>query len=422
MGILRRCAAPAVAWFAAAGLVYGLFLAAFPGAPVPRDPAPRSSSAADKTPAARELDLFRTTIKQLRRDLKGKPRTAPAPATAPAKTEATPSTPPAAAASHTTRLFDPPIEFRDRDGVPDQDEGVIARAHPVPRAGPAPAPKPSALRLDPFFLSTPATPGELATIDYNALILEHADFSEPPTLVQSLANEFFAFPDLVLDPLIALLRAPSTGTFAASEPRSGGLSRNIFEVDIDFTERSRSLDSFMGNLIRQEMKFFSKFQGSYLNTIEYEEGFDDLSRGALGHEQGRVVFQALKRTFLSRYRISHMSDRLRDDGFNFEQWRSWDFIVLPPALAGYTYLYGFEKKLSVSDVRFRFRMDSLHRFGRFDEDHRDLHSGAALLIETPWQPINVIVSCGLYDSKLEMDFVGIGTDFEIVRKCLMMQN
>lgn len=421
MGPLRRWAAPAAAWFAAAGLVYGLFRAAFPCAPVARDPAPRPSAAADKTPAARAPDLFRTTIKRLRSDLKGKSRADPPRA----KSETAPSPIPASAAaptSDTTRLFDPPIEFRDRDGVPDQNDTVLARAHPVTRAGAHSPQKRPALRLDPFFLSTPATPDELATVDYNALILERADFSEPPTLIQSLADEFFAFPDLVLDPVIALLRAPSTGSFAASELRSEGLLRKIFEVDIDRNERSRSFDSFTGNFIRGEMKFFSKFQGSYLNTIEYEEGFDDLSMGALGYEQGRVVFQALKRTFLSRYRISQMSDRLRDDGFNFEQWRSWDFIVLPPALTGYTYMYGFEKKFSVTDVRFRFRMDSLHRFRRFDDDRRDLHSGAALLMETPLQPINILVSFGLYDSELAMDFVGIGTDFEIVRKCLRMQN
>lgn len=387
---------PIVAWVTATGLIYRLFLLTFNEETTLRDP---SVPGVNKlpAPASKDSDFFKR-IKQFRRDLKGKP-----PRSTTLKVEDI--FPLVADIPQSIALS---TEWHFDDG---ESSSSSSRSPPKP-----------ALRLDPFFLCTPSTPVELATVDYNALLLEHAHFSAAPTAVQSLAGEFFALPDLLLDPVIALLRAPSTGSFAASEPRSGGLSRRIFELDLDLTERSRSLESFTENLIRLEVRFFSRFQGSYLNTPAYEEGLDDLSMGALGQEQGRLVFQALKRTFLSRYRISQMSDRLRDDGLNLDEWRSWDFVVLPPALAGYTYMYGFERKFSLGDLRFRFRMDSIHRFARFDEDDRDLHSGAALLMETPWPPISLIVSCGLYDSKLELDFVGIGTDFEIVRKCLKMQN
>jgi hypothetical protein len=127
-----------------------------------------------------------------------------------------------------------------------------------------------------------------------------------------------------------------------------------------------------------------------------------------------VFWDALRRTYLSRYKIQ-AEEKIKDDAWYFDRWSGADFVVLPPLLGAYVYYRGLDKKFTVMGTRLTLSVEPVSEWVR---RNRDVSAAASVEWSMKEWPVGVIVSAGLHDGKYGLDFVGIGTSIGAVRQVL----
>lgn len=252
----------------------------------------------------------------------------------------------------------------------------------------------------------------------------------PPDLVFEWAslgrNNFFSD---ILDPFLQGPEALFDGILALGSecfPRGGEytwtldderepITARILDLNIE-PRQGRIFSEFMGRLLEREQRFFARFGDSYINTFGFEDGTAEVDSGDLLDEQRKILWDALRKTYLSKYKFK-AEERIRDDAFYFPQWRGVDFVVLPPLMAGYLYYRGLEKKISMGPMYVEVTLEPV---SKWIERDKDLLAGVAVEFGVKGFPVGLIVSAGLYDGDTELDFVGIGTSVGMVRKALAL--
>lgn len=236
--------------------------------------------------------------------------------------------------------------------------------------------------------------------------------------VGEMGNALLRGPEALLDGILRLASDlfPRSGNYALPYDNAGGVTERLLDFEIGarggpiFTE-------FMGHLAEREQRFFLRFAGSGLDTPGVEEGTEDVDAKDVMREQGKILWDALRKTYFSKYKFRG-EDRIRDDAFYFNEWRGADFAVIPPLIAGYLYYRGIEKRVSMGDTWLRFSVEPLSRWATGKDD---MAAGVSLEWGIKGFPVALIVSAGRYDGKAELDFIGIGTSVGMARKALALQ-
>ncbi len=159
----------------------------------------------------------------------------------------------------------------------------------------------------------------------------------------------------------------------------------------------------------REVRYFSKIADSDAIPIGYILGLEDLDADVVKDGQRKLLFDVAKKVYFSRG-FGQIDDRIRHDGFNVSSWRAMDFVAAPPVLAAYLYLRGWEKPVNFGPVRAVFHLEPVQKIlDRRSSDSEDLVTAAGLEIGVRGLPVKFLVSAGLHDGDMEIDFIGIGT-------------
>jgi hypothetical protein len=131
-------------------------------------------------------------------------------------------------------------------------------------------------------------------------------------------------------------------------------------------------------------------------------------------DQRKVFWDALRRTYMSRYKVN-AEEKIKDDAWYLDRWTGWDYAVLPPLLGAYLYYRGVDKKMSVLGTRLILSIEPVSQWARRTHD---VSAAASMEWKMKEWPLGVIVSAGVHDGKYGLDFVGIGTSIGAVRQAL----
>lgn len=293
-------------------------------------------------------------------------------------------------------------------GLPPILAAPEAAPETLPFAWPLVLPPPVRPPIEPSILDPLLTP---------EFVAEFYRFGAPAPL-GGVGDALLRGPEALLDGLLGLAGRifPRSGSYSLPYDEDDGITSRLLDFELGPRE-GRIFTEFMGHLAEREQRFFLRFAGSGLDTVGVENGTEDVDSSDLMREQGKVLWDALRKTYFSKYKFRG-EDRIRDDAFYFNQWRGVDFAVLPPLIAGYVYYRGIEKRFSMGETWLRFSIEPL---SRWVSGREDLVAGVSMEWGIKGFPIGLIVSAGMYDGRAELDFVGIGTSVGMVRKVLDLQ-
>ncbi len=278
-----------------------------------------------------------------------------------------------------------------------------------PAAGPPPARLLELPRMEHALLEPMVTP---------ELVLDWYRRAEADP-VADVGDALLRGPELLFDSLVAAAGSvvPRPRVQVVGSDEDAGILSRVMDFNAD-PRSGRLFTNFVMHWTEREQRYFSKFEDSRVSTIGFDEGTEDADLDELQDDQKKILWDALRRTYFSKYRF-RAEERIREDAFYFNQWRGMDFAVLPPLMAGYVWYRGLEKRFSVSGTSLRV---SIEPVSEWVGGHDELVMGAAV----EWAPskrfpVSVIVSAGLYDGNAEIDFIGIGTSVGMARKTIALQ-
>ena len=225
-------------------------------------------------------------------------------------------------------------------------------------------------------------------------------------------------PEALLDSMVRCVVGlfPRRDTWSQLQESSSGVTERIFEFQMRPRE-GRIFSEFAANWADREQRYFSRFADSGFDTVGVEDGTEAVDTRALLRDQGKVLWDAARKTYLSKYRFRG-EERIRDDAFYFNEWRGIDFAVLPPLVAGYVWYRGLEKRVSLGGTWMRLSVEPV---SRWVSGREDMIAGVSMEWGIKGFPVGLIVSAGKYDGRAELDFIGIGTSVGMVRKALEFQ-
>jgi hypothetical protein len=231
------------------------------------------------------------------------------------------------------------------------------------------------------------------------------------------ADAVLGLPELLFNSLVSFASScvPRSGSSVWEQGQSEPVTGRIFDLEIQ-PRRGSIFADYMTQWVEREQRFFARFDDSYLNTHAFEDGEGEVDQGDLVAEQRKILWDALRRTYLAQYKFKP-EERIRDEAFYFTEWRGIDFAVLPPLIAGYLYYRGIDKKFSISGTWLRVSLEPLERWMGGDED---LPAGLSVEWGIKGFPLGIIATAGMYDGSVEFDFVGVGTSAGLVRKALAL--
>jgi hypothetical protein len=235
------------------------------------------------------------------------------------------------------------------------------------------------------------------------------------TPLADFGNALLRGPEILLDAVASMAGDlfRRRGDFDWREGESESISSRVF--DFQLTPRPAGIfDDFVTNLADRERRFLAGFKETDAATPGFQEGSSGLSPNRLWSEERKVVLDALKNTYLMKYRGSNQ-DRIRDDAFYLSDWRGLDYVVLPPLVGGYLFFRGLEKRVSAGDMWFRVSFEPISSWvlGK-----RDLSAGVSVEWGIKGIPVGVVASAGRYDGATKVDFIGIGTSLGVVREAI----
>lgn len=224
-------------------------------------------------------------------------------------------------------------------------------------------------------------------------------------------------PELLVDTALALLGGLSGRSFLRIWADGEGRSVTDRLGDIRMAPRQQSLFAeFIRQWIRGEQRYFGEFDESRASKT----GFWGRTWGAdldeLAIDQRRVFWDALRRTYLSRY-LLQSEEEVREGLWSPGRWRDKDFVVLPPLIGAYVYFFGVQKKISMGDMAVRISIEPVTAF--LHPKERSMATGLEWTLKG--LPVGIIVSAGFHDGRYGLEFVGIGTSLGIVRRAVDLQ-
>jgi hypothetical protein len=299
----------------------------------------------------------------------------------------------------------------------------------------APAPKSAVLA---FLSPEPAAfiwPEPLPAIAPRAIdIPASLSFMEETAFRAELVSEFYrrGASDPVADVGDAILKGPELLLDGIFRCTSGGGSRTAIRGWDDEDRRSimaqildvqvgarqeRIWSEFMTQLTQREAKYLANFGESRANTAGFEDRTADADTYELLLDQRKVLWDALRRTYLARYKVQ-AEEKIKDDAWYIDRWSGLDFAILPPLMGAYVYYRGLEKRFTIAGTRLSVSIEPL---SEWVVKKHDLAAAAAFEWKMKEWPLGVIVSVGLYEGRYGLDFVGIGTSIGAVRRAIVMQ-
>jgi len=236
--------------------------------------------------------------------------------------------------------------------------------------------------------------------------------------VERKLNDLFSLPEVLLEGAVECLRriCPDPPKGIEELERQGIVERFLDDVGHTRAE-PEAFTRFLGNVIEGEVDFFRPFRDATLIPEEFEERSVPDGADLIG-EQGKILWRAAQRTYLSRFR--GIGNRARELAYAPSRWAGVDYVVAPLVVAGTLYLSGLDRRFSAGPIRGRVELEAmrtiLERWG--DEGAEEIQIAAGL--EVGWKsfPLRVLIATGLVGGRPELEFVGIGTGLGEVREVL----
>jgi len=301
----------------------------------------------------------------------------------------------------------PPVSLANAEKL-----GFLA-PEPVPFIWPEPMPPPR-----PSFVPSMDLPRSLGLCDdvaFRTDLISEWYRRGAPDRVADVADIFLKGPELLVDGVFTCASGMGSRPAIRSWDDDEGRSITLQMLDVGIgPRRDRIGREFLLQLSDREQHYFAGFGDSRVNTFGFENGTESADLHQLALDQRKVFWDALRRTYLARYKVN-AEEKIREDAWYVDRWSGWDFAVLPPLLGAYVYYRGVERKFTVLGTRLALSVEPVSEWVR---RNRDLSGIASAEWSMKGWPLGVIVSAGLHDGKYGLDFVGIGTSIGAVRQAL----
>lgn len=199
--------------------------------------------------------------------------------------------------------------------------------------------------------------------------------------------------------------------------------RDVDARDVPVTLRLLSVHSRQGTFFtdlvvewsHRERRFLSAYQASREEELAFGQESAPLSPHELGHKQFRILVDAARRTYVSKYK-TEMDPR--QQLMHLDSWSGVDYVVLPPLALGITFFKGLEQSGRFGVLEVGLALDPPVTWVGQGGQHPTC-IGVAL----GWEsfPIRLIATMGVYDGKAGLDFVGIGSDLDAVKDLIYLR-
>ena len=231
--------------------------------------------------------------------------------------------------------------------------------------------------------------------------------------VADIGDQILTAPELLFDGIFSLagMILPGGGT----DGGEGSITDRLLDFSVE-PRQGRIFSEFTDHFVSREQRYFARFADSDLSTPGVADGEEDVDMDDLVSDQGKVLWDALKRTYFSKYKVQ-VENRIRDDAFYFNRWRGFDFVLLPPLMSGYLYYRGLDKKFSVAGTRLQVGLEPL---SKWTSGREEMTAGLTLEWGPKDWPVRLIATAGLHGGDVEMDFIGIGTSAGMAQKALAL--
>lgn len=234
--------------------------------------------------------------------------------------------------------------------------------------------------------------------------------------MESLLDDVFRVPACLCDGAVRTLRCwfPQSGCYSLTQEDETPLVLRL----VSLREPGRMNSPFREFAMRWAEREAKQLGGdSYLRTFGVEEGLEEPSAHDILHEQEKVLWDVVRKVYLSRYSVRGEA-RLRDDLWRFGEWKPLDILVLPAVVVAYTWYRGFERRISFAGTRLTLKVEPLKEIYRDYRRNGNEVSAAGFEWEIPGFPLKLIVSTGITEGKYGFDFIGIGTSLGEAKKAL----
>jgi hypothetical protein len=268
-------------------------------------------------------------------------------------------------------------------------------------------------------LDLPASVSLMEEISFRADLVSDVYRRTASDPVADVGDAVLRVPELLFDGIFACANGMATRTDLRQwdDDSQRSITAQILQVQIG-PRKERIWSEFMRQFTDREVKYLSNFGDSRADTWGFEDRTEDANHYELMLDQRKILWDALRRTYVSRYKVQS-DERIREDAWYFDRWSGADYVILPPLLGGYIFYRGLEKRFSISGTKLLLSLEPVSEWYRPSRHDR----AAAIALEWTMKdcPLGVIVSAGLHDGRYAMDFVGIGTSLGAVKRALVMQ-
>lgn len=242
----------------------------------------------------------------------------------------------------------------------------------------------------------------------------------PTLMMDSLFEEFYS---VMWAPIQGLqdLVTPDEPDYLASrdELSKKTMFERILRIDIEYLHDPYNTNRVIEALLKIEDVFFRRFPGTYLNPLSFEEGLEDIEYDFFWYEQRKKLLNIMGGVFGEKFVIRRHPDRtLKQEGYDTTQWQRYDYAVMPTMLGVHAYLSGVERPISLFGLQGRIFAEPIYRL-LGDHDGVESVAAAGLQIRlAAW--VSLLGSVGWREGEFGVDFVGIATDPDILRKMLRL--
>ncbi len=242
-------------------------------------------------------------------------------------------------------------------------------------------------------------------------LIEHFHRSAATTSLVDVGNSILLLPEAFLDDTLRLVAGvlPRPNPLPRSGDASTGITAKLFDIQPGPRE-GRLFSAFLSSWVEREASLLTRLSDADVDS----GGVEDLDVHGLLRDQGKILWDAVRQTYRSKYRIRG-EERIRDDAFQLSEWRGADFAVLPPLVLGYLWWRGLEKRVSIGDTWLGI---SIQPPSDWVSGSEDVVAGVSVEWGIKGFPVGLILSVGRYDGSSELDFVGLGTSVSMVRQAL----
>ena len=145
---------------------------------------------------------------------------------------------------------------------------------------------------------------------------------------------------------------------------------------------------------------------TYLETL--------LADDVILYDQKKAAWRAFKEVYLEKYEFRAIEE-LRGSRLSPESWSGADYVVIPTLMAGYAWERGIDKRVAGMGIHVEPVKDIVSCLKADDE----LRAAVGLDFDLPRVPLKLIVTAGIYDGDVELDFIGVATSYGAARAAIV---